>query len=332
MANIRFNQLPVPTFAHLGVNGKTLTLPAYGSASPEIRLPADAALTQVRRSTADTELSCALNQMGAPVHLISGSAETPVRIAVPGQSMQQIAVQPGQGKKLTVIVMYPDSETVSGIEISVPAGGACRLIQVFSGGTPISEVSTEIAEGGEFRLTQIYCGGVKAVSGIRTRLIGAKSEFSAEIGYLLSGNDSLDINLLAEHHGRKSSSQINVRGVLRGSAEKIFRGTIDFQKGASGAKGTEREDVLLLDDAVVNKTAPLILCAEDDVDGTHGATIGRLDPKALHYMQSRGIDEDTVRAIMADARLMSVIRTVGDAETEHEILTRLGRDDLEQSP
>ena len=30
------------------------------------------------------------------------------------------------------------------------------------------------------------------------------------------------------------------------------------------------------DDDVVNQTIPLILCAEEDVEGNHGATIGKL--------------------------------------------------------
>lgn len=41
--------------------------------------------------------------------------------------------------------------------------------------------------------------------------------------------------------------------------------------------GNEKEDVLLLDDTIVNQTIPLILCNEEDVEGNHGATIGKLD-------------------------------------------------------
>ncbi len=41
-------------------------------------------------------------------------------------------------------------------------------------------------------------------------------------------------------------------------------------------------------DDVVNQTIPLILCAEEDVKGSHGASIGQLDEETLFYMQARG--------------------------------------------
>ena len=45
----------------------------------------------------------------------------------------------------------------------------------------------------------------------------------------------------------------------------------------------------MLGDDVVNKTVPLILCAEENVVGNHGATIGELDEDTLFYFESRGI-------------------------------------------
>ena len=42
--------------------------------------------------------------------------------------------------------------------------------------------------------------------------------------------------------------------------------------------------MLLLSNDVVNQTIPLILCAEEDVEGNHGATIGKLDDELLFYL------------------------------------------------
>ena len=52
--------------------------------------------------------------------------------------------------------------------------------------------------------------------------------------------------------------------MLHENARKLFRGTIDFKKGAAGAVGNEKEDVLLLDD-LRNRNgedAVSILCRE----------------------------------------------------------------------
>ena len=95
-------------------------------------------------------------------------------------------------------------------------------------------------------------------------------------------------------------------------AKKVFRGTIDFKNGSSDSVGSENETVLMLGEDVVNKTVPLILCAEENVEGTHGATIGELDDATLFYFESRGISKERAEAIMARAAIERLMRVSGD--------------------
>ena len=108
---------------------------------------------------------------------------------------------------------------------------------------------------------------------------------------------------------------MNASGVLREQGRKLFRGPIDFRKGAAGAVGNEKEDVLLLDDTVVNQTIPLILCEEEDVEGNHGATIGKLDEELLFYLESRGIPKTEVYEMMGKARINAIISRIEDERT-----------------
>ena len=72
----------------------------------------------------------------------------------------------------------------------------------------------------------------------------------------------------------------------------------------------ESPDVLLLDDGVQNQTIPLILCAEEDVEGNHGASIGSLDDELIFYLESRGISEEAAYELMAKARLKAVCKKI----------------------
>ena len=74
-------------------------------------------------------------------------------------------------------------------------------------------------------------------------------------------------------------------------------------------------DILLIDDDVVNQTIPLILCDEEDVEGNHGATIGKLDEELLFYMQSRGLPVDTIYEMMASAHVEALLGQVPDEKT-----------------
>lgn len=131
------------------------------------------------------------------------------------------------------------------------------------------------------------------------------------------------MNYVALHEGKKSVSEIRTDGVLHENARKLFRGTIDFKKGAAGAVGNEKEDVLLLDDDVVNQTIPLILCAEEDVEGNHGATIGKLDEDLVFYLESRGMALAEIYKMMAKARIDAVLRFVPDEKTKADVASYL---------
>jgi Fe-S cluster assembly scaffold protein SufB len=150
-------------------------------------------------------------------------------------------------------------------------------------------------------------------------LAGYKSVFNGNMGYLCLKGKKLDMNYHIAHHGRKSASELQVKGAIKDKAEKNFRGTIDLIRGAKGACGHELEDVLLLSDDVKNKTLPVILCDEEDVEGTHGASIGRLSGDTLYYMLSRGLDKKEAELLMTKAKLNSVRNLIKDEHTHGRI-------------
>ena len=164
-----------------------------------------------------------------------------------------------------------------------------------------------------------YAKSGKIYSNVRVELVGDASVFGYDMGYLGQGSNLLDYNIVVNHIGKNTNCDIKASGALKDGATKIFRGTIDFKKGASGSVGAETETVLMLGEDVVNKTVPIILCSEENVSGTHGATIGELDEDTLFYFESRGIDKKTAENIMARA---SIERLKGliDNEKVNEII------------
>ena len=74
-----------------------------------------------------------------------------------------------------------------------------------------------------------------------------------------------------------------------------------------------------MDEEVVNQTIPLILCGEEDVEGAHGASIGRINEEHLFYMKSRGISEEQIYEMLASARIETVLGRIGDEETSERV-------------
>ena len=177
-------------------------------------------------------------------------------------------------------------------------------------------MGSECAENGQLDVLQIFIGKGNLYNGVRTELIGKRASTNMDIGYLGQKKQVIDINLVVNHIGKKTNCNIQVDGTLKDAAEKIFRGSIDFKTGSSDSKGAETENVLLLGDDVVNKTIPLILCAEENVEGSHGATIGELDEDTLFYFASRGIDMETAEDMMTKGKMEVLYRKIQDENTE----------------
>lgn len=174
-------------------------------------------------------------------------------------------------------------------------------------------------DGAEVRFTQLELGGRHVDSGLGVILEGYKSKFTSEVAYICKKDQLLDMNHIVYHTGKKSECQMKVNGTLLDGASKTYRGTIDFKKGCAGAKGNEIEEVLLLSPKAVNKSIPVILCDEEDVEGEHGATIGRLSKEVLFYMQSRGISEAEAEKIMSRAKIQAAASLLPDEDIKEKI-------------
>ncbi|MBQ8922099.1 MAG: SufD family Fe-S cluster assembly protein [Oscillospiraceae bacterium] len=331
MEQLKLNRLPVPTFGRLDVNRISAELAHPEYAEPEIALPGGVAAQEVPAepaavSEASQPLADFLADQQIPCRVISGSADEAVRIRCENSGAARLRIEVPAGGHMTVITHFAAEYTAMLTEIQAADDAQLHLIQIVSGRQTLNEISAALADRAQLSLTQIYAGG-SHISGITAQLDGDSAAFDAGLGYLLDGTDQLDLSLNAVHLGRQSTSDMEVRGVLRDSAQKTFRGTIDFRRGASGAKGAEREDVLLMNPTVRNKTVPLILCAEEDVDGTHGASIGRIDDRHVFYLQSRGIPKERIYEIMAQSKLNSIVSRIKDSETEQEINRLLHKED-----
>lgn len=215
------------------------------------------------------------------------------------------------------------------------AGAKVKLIQVcntFAEMSAYVDVGAYLEEGADLEILQIAISAKDTFFGIAADLAGKESCLGIRTGYQAAQGQKIDMNYVARHRGEKTETSMDVKGVLWKGASKSWRATVDFIRGCRGARGSEREDVLLLDEDVVNKTIPLILCQEEDVEGEHGATIGDLSDDVLLYFRSRGIDDETAYRLMAMGRLLGCVRQVPDAALRTELMKDLGEDeDIEEN-
>ena len=346
MKNITINKLPVPTWTWLKVNDKSIAVPdSVTKAEAEVEdMPAEVKVGKVDFTSiclGDVELGAGEDfrrfyhsaKTGGVSYTVSAGekVETPIRMIFDYNNMtdegklSRTSVVLGEDAELTIVMIFKGKTSFAANDIRIKAAKNARLtlVEVFQldeGSDFVDSIGGRYMDQGGLKLIQINNGKGNVCLGCAADLDGYKSNLNIETGYLVTGNDKMDINYVARHRGVLTDSKINVSGVLRDNAYKTFRGTIDFIKGCKEATGDEREDVLLMNEGVHNNTVPLILCAEEDVEGAHGASIGKISEDILLYMQSRGIPEDEITELMAKSRIAAVAGRIPDEKTREMLI------------
>ena len=276
----------------------------------------------------------AIKKAGIPLKVITTKkgvkVDKPVKITYKAgeeNSLNSHIIYVSEGSELTLIEVFEsdNKDNLLGLQtrVYVCENASIKLVRVnlLSDSTDhFDDLGFHLENDAKAELVQLELGGKRSYVGVRTELVGRKSEYRSATGYLCKGDSLLDMNFVTNEWGKKVSSNMDASGVLLDNSTKVYRGTIDFKEGAKGASGFEKEDTLLFSPNIINKSVPLILCHEEDVEGDHGATIGRIDEKLLFYIKSRGIDEKAAKQLMTEAYINAVTEQIGDDETEGKVI------------
>lgn len=314
----RVNEPPAQTWNRLRANDITLTVPKISRkgdvyfALPQLfsRLEcgmgekvtdwvtsqaADARYVEVRAGEKRTEpIVVAIDTDKGEV------ADTGVMVRA-GASVDIVVAAGGTGAAATTSASLLRVVAEEGAEVTIT-----EVVGVGSSQQHLESVGVDADDDARVEVRQYALGGGTVAFGTAVSLSGDRARTNIALRYFADGKDHLDVNHVVRQRGKNTIAHVRENGILDDAAEKALRATIDLVHGARGSKGDEAENVLVFGDDVVNKTVPVILCDEDDVQGNHGATIGSVDPQQMDYLMGRGLSREQaqdlfVRALFDDA-------------------------------
>ncbi len=128
--------------------------------------------------------------------------------------------------------------------------------------------------------------------------------------YLVDKSQQCENRIKVHHRATDCTSHQLYKGIADDEAEAGFHGHVvvypDAQRTA--AFQTNR-NIQLTDKARVN-TTPFLEIYADDVQCSHGATVGQLDDEALFYLRSRGISAHNARKLLMFAFANEIVNVV----------------------
>ena len=128
--------------------------------------------------------------------------------------------------------------------------------------------------------------------------------------YIGKNNEVLDLNYHYINKEINSQNNIEVQGILDDKSIKTFKGTIDFKENSKKSIGHENEHCLLLSNTCISKSLPILLCHEEDVDGAHSVSSGKIDTNKLFYLMSRGLTSMEAKKLIIKSSFNAILTNV----------------------
>jgi FeS assembly protein SufD len=152
---------------------------------------------------------------------------------------------------------------------------------------------------------------------VLSRLVGEGAKSDTKFLYAAKGKQRFDIYTSSVHQEKNTESDILTRGIIGGSAKALSRGLVFIDQNASGSKGYEKQDALILSDGAEADAIPNLEINNHDVKCSHGSSVGQVDPEKLFYLMARGLSETEAKRLIIEGYFSPVMEGFSALEREN---------------
>jgi len=259
-------------------------------------------------------LNTALVGDGAHVRIESGTElENPVQVlfvtsagVANGVSAPRTLVEAGENSSFTLVETYVNLAstpqlTIPVIEIFEEAGSAVRHYRVQMENEDSFHIGTTRVhqlDDTDFTSTSFAVGASIARNDAHTLIDAPGASCTLHGLYMTHGEQHQDQEISTTHAKPGGSSDQYYKGILAGNSHAVFSGKVIVERDAQKTEANQKDLNLLLSRGAEIDAKPSLEIYADDITASHGATAGHVDRDSLFYLQSRGVDEESAKAIL----------------------------------
>lgn len=351
MSNLKINETPVRTSKSFRINNITiedLELPEkleefknvkVSELGSKVTIGSDVSKAELKFGLGDLLTSQAVENANYKANIIvdcktQKEVEIEFKIAKANPNLvENIEITANEDTKSTVILKYDTVEDVkafhNGLMRAKAKKNAVLNIVIVNFMNELSNnfmaIQNEFEEAAEINYCIIDFGGKNSVTNYYSNISGDRADNQLNTIYLGKNAQKFDLNYIAELYGKKSNVDIEVQGALKDNAKKNFKGTIDFKKGSKKATGNENENCMLLSNDARSIALPMLLCSEEEVEGNHSSSAGKIGEKELFYIMSRGFELKEAMKLIVRAKFNKILENIQSEELKARILEEIDK-------
>jgi Fe-S cluster assembly protein SufD len=197
----------------------------------------------------------------------------------------------------------PESLHAGVMEIVVKARAKLRFVELQSWGENVWNFTHErvrVEREGNIEWIFGALGSKLTKNFSDLELTGQGSTGKVSGFYFTHGKQHLDHDTQQNHLAPNTTSDLLYKGALVGESRSVWQGMIYVAKEAVKTDGYQANRNLILDGRARADSIPGLEILTDDVRCSHGATVGKIDPDELFYLESRGLPKSDAERLVVE--------------------------------
>lgn len=248
----------------------------------------------------------------APIHLLflatqSGVAIHPRNVLVAGPGARATVIEHYAGADGAVYLTNAVTQIFAADHAAIEH---YKLQQESMQAFHVAGIHAQQKQDSKLESHSVSLGALLARNDITTTLDATGCDVTLNGLYLTDGRQHVDNHTRVDHVAPNCSSREYYRGVMDGASRAVFNGKVMVHRDAQKTNAHQANHNLLLSRDAEVDTKPQLEIYADDVECTHGATIGQIDEQQLFYLRSRGIDDTIAHSLLIHAFAHDVIERI----------------------
>ena len=162
-------------------------------------------------------------------------------------------------------------------------------------------------ENSQFSAYSLALSGALIRSDVTVKLLAPDAHCQLKGLYYAVGQQQVDHCTQIDHVSPHTRSEEFYKGIINDRARATFNGKVIVREQAIKSKAQQLNKNLLLSPLAEVNSKPQLEIFTDDIQCTHGASIGQLDKDALFYLRTRGLNVTAATELLVKAFIQDII-------------------------
>jgi Fe-S cluster assembly protein SufD len=237
-----------------------------------------------------------------------------------------------RGSQVTFVERYASpslaeqSFSCPATEVIVRDGAQVRHVTIQDWGRHVFEMGFQrlrVDNDGHLHTILAATGGRLVKNYVDNSFAGSGVESFHRGFFFTDGTQHMDYKTMQDHRAPYSTSDLLIKGALRGRSRAVFTGVIGVRKGSKRTDAYQENRNLLLSKRARSDSIPILEIDNDDVRCTHGSATGQVDPEELFYVMARGLDKDEAARMLVEGFFTEIIEHTSVAGVQAQLAGKI---------